>query len=82
MRKIDDQLDLAKLQDAKQGFILNIRSEVKRVHRAGCEAVGAMVTSAYQKEFFEGPREDVRASLDTSWGASGWTSCGRCGGIG
>ena len=82
MRYIRDNLDLAQLQADRQGFILNARSDRKKLHSAGCEAVGAMVSTAYPKLFFQESEEDVRELLDAQWGRSGWTNCGLCFGIG
>ena len=79
MRDVRDNLDLAQLQNARQGFIVNIRDDHKKLHGAGCDAVGAMVTLAYRKVFFEESAEAKRW-LDDTYGPAGWTTCGRCGG--
>jgi hypothetical protein len=77
MRNVSDQLDLAQLQAAKRGYILNACSDRKLLHRSGCEAVGAMVSSAYPKIFFEEIDEACERS-DTEYGNAGWTVCGVC----
>ena len=48
MRVVRDNLDLAQLQATGEGFILNARTE-RKMHRSRCEAVGAMVSTAYPK---------------------------------
>jgi len=77
MRKVVEQFDLALLQKEGRGYILNARNDVKRLHRAGCEAVGAMVSTAYPKVFFEQLDEALKW-LDAEYGKSGWLSCGFC----
>jgi hypothetical protein len=78
MRDVRDQLDLAQLQAAKQGFILNARTP-KRLHRAWCESVGAMMVGGmgYRKIFFDDLSE-ARNWLDKEYTASGWEVCGVC----
>ena len=79
MRQVMNNLELAQLQAAKMGFILNVRPEVRRLHRAACEAVGAMVSTAYPKIFFE-EFSEARDWADRQYGANpvGWTTCGLC----
>jgi hypothetical protein len=60
MRDVRDNLDLAELQHTRIGFISNARPEGVKLHKAGCEAVGAMVTAAYPKKFFETYAEAAR----------------------
>ena len=79
MRDVQDNLDLAQLQAGGRGFILNARDDRKKLHGAGCEAVGAMVSRAYPKIFFEESTE-AKQWLDGRYGQSGWTNCGLCGG--
>jgi hypothetical protein len=81
MRDVKDHLDLAQLQAARRGFILNARSDRKMLHCAGCEAIGAMVTTAYPKVFFEESGE-ARQWLNATFGSRGWENCGLCHGIG
>jgi hypothetical protein len=78
MRQVVTNLELAQLQEAKRGFILNAR-HVKRLHRAGCETVGAMVSTAYPKIFFE-EFDEAQQWADKEYGAypTGWTTCGIC----
>ena len=82
MRDVRDPLDLAQLQTAKQGFILNVRNDRRKLHRAGCETVGVIASNFYRKVFFEESKEATRVLLDAKWGVSGWGNCGICGGIG
>lgn len=77
MRDVRDNLDLAQIQHAGLGYILNARKDGKKLHRSGCEAVGAMVSTAYPKVFFEELREAFEW-LDAKYGSSGWTRCGLC----
>jgi hypothetical protein len=77
MRDVQDNLELAKLQAEQRGFILNARNDVKRLHLAGCEAVGAMVSTAYPKTFF-GELNEAREYLDGRYGKFGWLPCGLC----
>lgn len=77
MGQVADNLELAKPQSGERGFILNVRHDVKRLHRAGCEAVGAMVATAYPKMFFE-TGDEARQWSDAQYGPSGWTKCGLC----
>lgn len=77
MRDVRDNLDLAELQKAGNGFILNARTDVKKLHRARCEAVGAMVSTAYPKKFFETYAE-AGQWLDKEYSSSGWDRCGLC----
>src|SRR5258708_2519433 len=73
MREVLEQFDLALLQ--KEGRGLNARNDVKGLHRAGCEAVGAMVSSAYPKIFFEQLDEALKW-LDAEYGKSGFCHVG------
>ncbi len=77
MRNIRDKVDLAQLQDAAQGFILNARTDGPRLHKAGCDAVGAMHPGAYQKILFGKYGEAVKF-LDQEYGTYGWVRCGVC----
>ena len=79
MHNVSSQLELATLQAAGEGFILNARADTKKLHKAGCEAIGAMVTVAYPKVFFD-TYEEAREWLDAEFGESAWEHCGRCGG--
>lgn len=81
MREICDHFDLAKVQEVGEGFLANIREDVKKLHRAGCEAVSAMGTKEYRKVFFDTAVE-AREWLDREYGPRGWSNCGRCGGAG
>lgn len=80
VRDVRDNLDLAQLQAAGRGFILNARRDRRLAHAAGCEAVGAMVTSAYPKMFLDDPVE-ARSHLNERFGVRGWSNCGYCGGV-
>jgi hypothetical protein len=53
MRCIRDNLDLAELQRAGRGFISNNRSDGVKLHCTGYNAVGAVVSTAFPKNFFE-----------------------------
>lgn len=76
MRDVRDNLDLAQLQHSRIGFISNARPDGVRLHRAGCDAVGAMVSTAYPKKFFETHAEAARW-LDERY-RSQWFPCGLC----
>lgn len=84
-RKVEDSLELAMLHKDGRGFIFNQRgwAQDNKVHKARCDAVQAMVTSAYPKYFFE-TVEEARTWLETEQGRQdvGWVNCGLCGGIG
>lgn len=77
MRNIQDNVDLAQLQQAGQGFIFNARTDGPKLHRAGCDAVGAMHPGAYRKIFFEKYGDAVKL-LDQKCGQHGWLRCGVC----
>lgn len=77
MRDIRDNVDLAQLQQAALGFILNARGDGPRLHRAGCDSVGAMHPGAYRKTYFEKYSEAVQF-LDQKYGQYGWIRCGVC----
>lgn len=77
MRDIRDNVDLAQLQQAAQGFILNARNDGLKLHKAGCESVGAMHPGAYPKTFFEKYGEAAKF-LDQKYGSLGWFKCGVC----
>lgn len=77
MRDVKEHLDLAQLQAAGEGFILNARHDVKKLHRAGCEAVAAMVSTAYPKKFFD-TYSEAQLWLDAEYGPYGWERCGKC----
>ncbi len=77
MRGVNSNLDLAQLQHAGMGFILNARYDSKKLHCAKCEAVGAMVSSAYPKVFFDDYVE-AKLFLDSEYGPHGWNRCGVC----
>lgn len=76
-RQIEDQFELAVLKHDRNGFILNCRGDRIMLHQAGCDAVGAMVTSAYPKLFFETLEEATRWA-DKKFGKDGWEACGFC----
>ncbi len=77
MRDIRDNVDLAQLQQAAQGFILNARDDGPKLHEARCEAVGAMYPGKYPKIFFEKYGE-AAMFLDQKYGSLGWDKCGKC----
>jgi hypothetical protein len=77
MREVLDNLDLAQIQAEKRGYILNARTDRKKLHRSGCETVGAMVSTAYPKVFFE-ELDEACKTLNAKYGESGWTRCGVC----
>jgi hypothetical protein len=74
VRDVRDNLDLADLQNTGIGFISNARHDGGKLHRAGCDAVGAMVSADYPKKFFETYAEAAQW-LDEKYG-SGWHRCG------
>jgi hypothetical protein len=76
MREIATKLELAQIQDARRGFIVNARADGYRLHRAGCDAVGAMHPGAYPKIFFEEFSEADRWLKTTR--ADAWSYCGNC----
>ncbi len=80
MREIRDNLDLAEVQATKKGFVLNIRKDRRMLHRSGCDAVGAMVSAAYPKLFFDDPHEAYSWAIDKF--GKHWKNCGFCGGVG
>ena len=73
MRDITSQVELALLQEAGEGFVLN----ASKLHRAGCNAVGAMAISAYRKVFFD-TYEEAQQWLDVKFVETGWERCGIC----
>jgi hypothetical protein len=77
MRKIEDHFELAEINRTGEGYVFNNRADRKMLHAAGCEALQAMVTSAYEKFFFDNMRE-ATAWLDAQFGGNGWEVCGRC----
>ena len=76
MRDIANNLDLAQLQNGRKGFISNARNDGVKLHKAGCEAVGAMVSTAYPKKHFE-TFDEAKTWLDKTY-SSRWYSCGLC----
>ncbi len=76
MREIATNLELAQIQAARRGFIVNARADGYKLHRAGCEAVGAMHPEAYPKIFFE-EFSEADSWLKTK-SADAWTYCGKC----
>lgn len=78
MRNVRDQLDLAQLQAAKRGFILNLRPDYKRLHWAGCDSIGGMKQNEHPKRFFETLAE-AREWADKELGPQGWIICNKCG---
>ncbi len=77
MHNVSDQLELATLQAAGEGFILNARHDRTMLHKAECEAIGAMVTAAYPKMFFN-TYDEAQEWLDTQFGEADWERCGFC----
>jgi hypothetical protein len=76
MRDVQDGVDLANLQAARDGFIVNDRPDGRKLHQAGCEAVGAMHANAYRKIFFDSAKEAVDW-LNSQYG-NAWKPCGHC----
>jgi hypothetical protein len=79
MLELKTTLSLATLQAAGSGFIVNARRDRIVLHRAGCEAVSAMVTAAYPKTYFD-DAEEALMYLEGQYGAGDWENCGKCGG--
>ncbi len=77
MRDIRDNVDLAQLQQADEGFIFNARTDGPKLHGAGCDSVGAMHPGSYRKTFFEKYGEAVNF-LNQRYGQAGWLRCGVC----
>src|SRR6267154_624157 len=76
-RRIETHAELHELIEQGQGFVFNNRDDRKMLHQAKCEALQAMVPSAYEKLFFE-DLETAQDWLDRIYGAHGWVVCGRC----
>jgi hypothetical protein len=76
MRNVRDGVDLATLQAERRGYIVNARTDGYKLHRAGCDSVGAMHPGAYPKIFFEEFNEADSWLKTTSVGA--WSYCGNC----
>jgi hypothetical protein len=72
---------LAQLQVAGVGYILNLREDRRLLHRAHCDSIGAMVSNAYPKVFFETSDEATQWLKIATFGDHGWTNCGKCGGL-
>lgn len=77
MRKIKNHIDLSKINQIGEGFVFNDRPDHKMLHVAGCEALQAMVPSAYDKLFFDDEHE-AKKWLDANLGRNKWEWCGRC----
>lgn len=76
MCEISDD-ELTEIRKAGKGYLVNARNDRKKLHRSGCEAVKAMVASAYPKIFFD-ELNAACAWLDDQYGSSGWERCGLC----
>jgi hypothetical protein len=74
MRSVHDNLDLAKLQREGIGFISNAHNDGAKLHCTGCNAVGAVVSTAFPKNYFETYAEAARW-LDKKYS---WCLCGIC----
>ena len=80
MHRVTDPLELAQLQAAGKGFILNARGDPNKLHKAGCQSVGAMAAFSYRKFFFETYEEaQTWLNLNVEFSEAGWEPCGRCG---
>lgn len=82
VRKLETALELATLHQEGRGYVFNLRPDIKRVHHVSCQAVEAMVTSAYPKYFSETAAE-ARVWLEAELGPEdrAWVNCGFCGGV-
>jgi len=80
MRQITTSDEMLLIQLDKKGFILNERSDVKKVHHVSCEAVQAMVIREYPK-YFSADRAASKDWLDRRFGSDGWENCGVCHGL-
>lgn len=74
--EIATKLELAQIQAERRGFIVNARTDGYKLHRAGCDSVGAMHPGAYPKIFFK-EFDDADALLKTK-SADAWSYCGYC----
>jgi hypothetical protein len=72
--------DMAYILIEREGYVLNERPEVRRVHHASCEAVAAMVASHYPKYFSLDPVAS-KVWLDERFGHRKWVNCGYCSGL-
>jgi hypothetical protein len=78
MRKVGDHSELENLRAAGAGFIINIRGDQAKTHRATCETLEVMSTSAHIKIFSE-TADDAVQWLDANRELT-WEHCGLCGG--
>jgi hypothetical protein len=74
---IGSHAELTELMQEGRGFVFNNRADRKMLHRVTCESLEAMVTSAYEKFFFE-DLDEGKNWLDKKYGVNGWVVCGRC----
>jgi hypothetical protein len=77
VRKIKDHMELAEINRLRQGYVFNDRADRKKLHAAGCEALQAMVSSAYDKWFFD-DFDEAKEWLNARYGRGKWEGCGRC----
>lgn len=79
-RKVKDKYDLANIHAYETGFILNDRTEGRKLHKAKCSCVDeGMVTSEYDKWFYETEDlEGLEKMLDAEYSKDGWQPCGYC----
>jgi hypothetical protein len=59
MRKVESFQDLAQLQAAGRGYILNVRDDRKKLHCADCHAIEGMYTPKYPKFLFDENIDEV-----------------------
>jgi hypothetical protein len=79
MRQVDNK-ELAQIIIDGRGYVLNERPETRTVHHASCEAVGAMVASAYPKYFSE-DKASSNQWLDEKFPSGRWKNCTYCFGL-
>lgn len=80
MTRVETNEAMAYILIEREGYVLNERPDVRRVHHASCESVAAMVASYHPKYFSLDPI-CARSWLDERFGHHGWINCGYCNGL-
>lgn len=79
MKRVWTNDEMAVILLDKRGWVFNDRPEVKRVHKARCESVAAMLASKHPK-YHSDNRDDTEEWLNRHHRGV-WLNCGLCGGL-
>jgi hypothetical protein len=77
MRRIESHVELSRIMESGNGYVLNCRNDRKVLHRATCSFAEIMSPRDYEKFHFDDLSEAFEW-CNEKLGRSRWKKCGYC----